>query len=332
MCLRQKRKSVQTISSVEYTIDSDTYHFRGTFKETFIALNINLSFENVNVNLCVLKKREDCRSECVTTRVVLTWPGCRHGLVITPGHVPRLFEQVTRQLLARINFITPLLGGGTQGSVRARSPWNIASTDAVIARQQNIPSNRRGGWWLHLRPGMRNARGELTNELCALLSADWPYRSPSDQFVTRLIARNGWLLQEDNKSAVSSNNIWGINIFLAHFKKRPYENINGIFCFTSEKLTENTVSLFPRLCGIVIYFPAIWCHPGRHFESPDQKLRDVHGSGMKFNAPTPPGRVKFCGMKGEKAEMNGNWSASPLSPSSSLSPSLSISFSSLAYV
>lgn len=53
---------------------------------------------------------------------------------------------------------------------------------------------------------------------------------------------------------------------------------------------QNAVSLFPRLCGIVIYFPAIWRRPSGHFESPDQKLRDVHGSGMKFNVqPCPAG-------------------------------------------
>lgn len=115
----------------------------------------------------------EVRNDVRGARAILTWPASRPSslplslslaVVIAPGHVTRLFEQVTRQLLSGINFIPPLLDGGELAPFA--SPWKYprASASTVIARQQTF-HRTVGVDGCTYSPGYE--QGGLTNELCA---------------------------------------------------------------------------------------------------------------------------------------------------------------------
>lgn len=186
----------------------------------------------MNVNLWVLQT-QDYRTKCITTRVVLTWLGCRRGLVIAPGHVIRLFEQVTRQLLTRINFITPLLGGGsggddeTQLGVRARHHGTrIDERCNRSATKHSIESS--GVDDCTYGAEYERTQGELTNELCVLLLADSSYRAFSKQSASPL-EMDGFYRKKTNRFGCFELQYFG-NVSCV-FPKYLYEKgprINGI--------------------------------------------------------------------------------------------------------
>jgi len=130
---------------------------------------------------------------------------------------------------------------------------------------------------------------------------------------------NGFYRKEINKSF---SDVSCCNIFRKHSlrisKRRFYEESRASMEFlhhTSESLTGNIVSLFVSIvCEIVIYFPALWCHPADILEV---STKNCPWERNEIQRSNPRLGLKFCGTKsGDKRELVRR----------SLSLSLSLSF------
>jgi len=154
---------------------------------------------------------------------------------------------------------------------------------------------------------------------------DWPYHFPNNQ--PHRTKMDGFYRKETNHFCCCFKLQYILRTFLAKYFKNismKMATYKWNFCLTSK----NIVSLFPRLCGIVIYFPRyMMCHPADILKVPTKNC--AMSMEAKWNSTAQPW-AKFCGTKGGNAR---RWTGiGPLVRALSLSLSLSTSFSSLAYV